>query len=72
MLQVTALTKEDAAQCPVRQVLSKVTGKWQLLIVLFIFGVGLAFVVWRTGSLWSGIAVHAANNLASALLLTLR
>lgn len=46
--------------------------KWQLLIVLFIFGCGLAFVVWRTGSLWSGIAVHAANNLTSALILGLR
>lgn len=33
MLQITALTKEDAAHCPIRQVLSKVTGKWQLLIV---------------------------------------
>lgn len=46
--------------------------KWQLLIVLFMFGCGLAFVVWRTGSLWSGIAVHAANNLTSALILGMR
>lgn len=34
MLQVTALTKEDADLCPIRQVLSKVTGKWQILIIL--------------------------------------
>jgi len=34
MLSVTALTKEEADTCPVRQVLSKVTGKWQVLIVL--------------------------------------
>lgn len=34
MLNVTASTKDDAAHCPVRQVLSKVTGKWQVLIVL--------------------------------------
>lgn len=34
MLQVTALSKEDAELCPVRQVLSKVTGKWQVLLVL--------------------------------------
>ncbi|MCJ7873250.1 helix-turn-helix domain-containing protein [Marinovum sp. 2_MG-2023] len=34
MLQVTALTKEQAELCPIRQVLSKVTGKWQVLIVL--------------------------------------
>lgn len=34
MLQVTALTKELAEHCPIRQVLSKVTGKWQVLIVL--------------------------------------
>jgi DNA-binding HxlR family transcriptional regulator len=34
MLQVTALTAEDAENCPVRQVLSKVTGKWQVLLLL--------------------------------------
>ena len=34
MLQVTALSKEQAANCPIRSVLSKVTGKWQLLILL--------------------------------------
>lgn len=34
MLNVTASTKDEAANCPVRQVLSKVTGKWQVLIVL--------------------------------------
>lgn len=34
MLQVTAHTKEQAEHCPIRQVLSKVTGKWQILIVL--------------------------------------
>jgi len=34
MLNVTALTQEEAGNCPVRQVLSKVTGKWQVLIVL--------------------------------------
>jgi DNA-binding HxlR family transcriptional regulator len=34
MLKVTVLTDEDAETCPVRQVLSKVTGKWQILLVL--------------------------------------
>lgn len=34
MLKVTALTKAEVDNCPVRQVLSKVTGKWQVLIVL--------------------------------------
>ncbi|MDO6727025.1 MAG: winged helix-turn-helix transcriptional regulator [Cognatishimia sp.] len=34
MLQVTALSKEHAELCPVRQVLSQVTGKWQVLIIL--------------------------------------
>lgn len=34
MLHVTAHNKEEAEQCPVRQVLSKVTGKWQVLIIL--------------------------------------
>ncbi|WP_299352326.1 helix-turn-helix domain-containing protein [uncultured Shimia sp.] len=34
MLKVTALTKEEAENCPIRSVLAKVTGKWQLLILL--------------------------------------
>jgi len=34
MLKVTALTKEEVDGCPIRQVLSQVTGKWQMLIVL--------------------------------------
>ncbi|WP_163851710.1 winged helix-turn-helix transcriptional regulator [Pseudooceanicola aestuarii] len=33
MLNLTALSAEDAAHCPIRQVLSKVTGKWQMLIL---------------------------------------
>ncbi|MFV0359084.1 winged helix-turn-helix transcriptional regulator [Tropicimonas sp.] len=33
MLQITALTKTEAENCPIRQILSKVTGKWQLLIL---------------------------------------
>lgn len=34
MLKVTALTKEEVENCPIRSVLTKVTGKWQLLILL--------------------------------------
>lgn len=34
MVDVTALTREDAEMCPVRNVLSRVTGKWQVLILL--------------------------------------
>lgn len=34
MLNVTALTQHDAETCPVRQILSQVTGKWQILILL--------------------------------------
>lgn len=34
MLPVTAVTKEEVTACPVRQVLSKVTGKWQVLLFL--------------------------------------
>ncbi|NIA71368.1 helix-turn-helix transcriptional regulator [Pelagibius litoralis] len=34
MPQVTAATKEDGQLCPVQNVLAKVTGKWQCLIVL--------------------------------------
>ncbi|WP_133485015.1 winged helix-turn-helix transcriptional regulator [Aliiroseovarius marinus] len=33
MVKVTALTKDEADNCPVRQVLSQVTGKWQMLII---------------------------------------
>lgn len=43
MLQVTALSKEQAENCPVRQVLSQVTGKWQVLIVLALEDGGLRF-----------------------------
>ncbi|MGX9351366.1 winged helix-turn-helix transcriptional regulator [Shimia sp. W99] len=32
MLQVTAHTKEQAENCPIRSVLTRVTGKWQILI----------------------------------------
>ena len=45
---------------------------WQVLVALFVFGVALSFIVWRTGSLWPGIVAHAANNLASALILLMR
>ncbi len=34
MVKVTALTKEEAANCPVRSVLVRVTGKWQVLILM--------------------------------------
>lgn len=34
MLKVTADSKVDVDNCPVRQVLAKVSGKWQVLIVL--------------------------------------
>lgn len=34
MLPITALVPEDAARCPIRGVLSRVTGKWQVLILL--------------------------------------
>lgn len=34
MLQVTALSKDEAEHCPIRSVLTQVTGKWQVLIFL--------------------------------------
>ncbi|MFY0311679.1 winged helix-turn-helix transcriptional regulator [Leisingera sp. D0M16] len=43
MLPVTALTKEQAEDCPIRQVLSQVTGKWQMLIVLVLEDGALRF-----------------------------
>lgn len=43
MLPVTALSKGDADNCPVRQVLSQVTGKWQMLIILVLEDGALRF-----------------------------
>ena len=34
MLQITAMTKEQIAACPIRNVLANVNGKWQPLILL--------------------------------------
>lgn len=34
MVKVTALTKDEAENCPIRQILVKITGKWSLLIFL--------------------------------------
>ena len=45
---------------------------WQIMIVLFVVGVSLAFAVWRTGSLWPGVVIHGAINMISALTLALR
>lgn len=39
-------------------------------VPLFVFGIVLAVIRWRSGSIWPGIALHAANNaLAAAILL---
>ncbi len=45
---------------------------WPSLIVLFVFGCCLAYVVWRTGSLWPAVVAHGAINLSSAIVLALR
>ena len=39
--------------------------------VLFIIGLALAIIRWRTGSIWPGIILHTLNNAASALLIIL-
>jgi len=39
--------------------------------VLFVFGLALAFVRWRTGSTWPGIVLHAANNATAAVAIIL-
>lgn len=39
-------------------------------IPLSVLGIYLAYVVWRTGSLWTGIAVHFANNAISVVAAT--
>lgn len=40
-------------------------------VVLFVIGLALAFLRWRTNSIWPGIALHALNNGAAALLIVL-
>ena len=40
-------------------------------VVLFAIGLALAFLRWRTHSLWPGIALHALNNGAAAILIVL-
>jgi membrane protease YdiL (CAAX protease family) len=40
-------------------------------VVLFVIGLALAFLRWRTHSIWPGIALHALNNGAAALLIVL-
>lgn len=39
--------------------------------VLFIFGMVLAVVRWRVGSIWPGIVIHAANNATAAVAIIL-
>lgn len=39
--------------------------------VLFVFGLVLAIIRWRVGSIWPGIAVHAANNATAAVAIIL-
>ncbi len=34
MLPITCNDKEETAACPIRNVLSRVTGKWQMIIIL--------------------------------------
>jgi CAAX protease family protein len=40
-------------------------------VVLFIIGLALAFLRWRTGSLWPGLLLHALNNGVAALTVVL-
>ena len=37
------------------------------LIQIYILGVILGFLAWRTGSIWAGFILHAANNLVALL-----
>ena len=40
-------------------------------VVLFVFGLVLAYLRWRVGSIWPGVAVHVANNATAALAIIL-
>jgi membrane protease YdiL (CAAX protease family) len=42
---------------------------WWGLADVFVFGIAASLVVWRTGGLEAGIAMHTVNNVASFLLL---
>jgi membrane protease YdiL (CAAX protease family) len=37
------------------------------LIQIYMLGVILGFLAWRTGSIWAGFILHAANNLVALL-----
>ncbi len=37
------------------------------LIQIYLLGVMLGFLAWRTGSIWAGFILHAANNLMALL-----
>ncbi len=39
--------------------------------VLFVFGIVLAVVRWRVGSLWPGVIIHAANNATASIAIIL-
>jgi membrane protease YdiL (CAAX protease family) len=45
-------------------------GSWGVVLQLSVFGVILAWLYQRTGSIWPTIAVHALNNLLAFALLT--
>lgn len=49
MVEVTDLGAGDGDACPIRQVLAKVTGKWQVLIVLSLQGGGMRFGALKRG-----------------------
>lgn len=40
-------------------------------VVLFVIGIALGFLRWRTGSIWPGIILHTINNGLGALLIFL-
>jgi hypothetical protein len=39
--------------------------------VLFVFGIVLAVVRWRVGSLWPGVIIHATNNATASIAIIL-
>jgi uncharacterized protein len=45
-------------------------GTWGVVIQLAVFGIVLAWLYERTGSIWPGIGVHALNNAIAFAILT--
>jgi len=70
-LQVTLEKKGDVTRAVILAAVS-----WTIIhinpywaIQIFVMGVFLGFLAWRTGSIWPAVIIHASNNLLALLML---